>query len=160
MKRREQEEAAVRWARSVLDAATGSAGQEARPSRSGAEERWTAAWMALESPPAATAPAGFSRRVARAWAAERERAAAPLLGAAWMRAAAAAALLAGIALGSTLAYRTDTSAASAASSTGAGADGSWGTTSLSEDYLSALSTPDTDLAAPDGQGADAKATTP
>ena len=112
------------------------------PERTGPES-WQAAWAALELPPVAAAPAGFVHRAAAAWAAEQAAAAAPILGATWMRAAAAAALLAGIALGSTLAY-------SSGSETSADGGDSWQSTSLSEEYLSALSTPEAILALPSG----------
>lgn len=134
---REQQEAAARWARSVLDKDATDV-----PERTGAES-WQAAWAALELPPVAAAPVGFARRAAAAWAAEQAAAAAPILGATWMRAAAAAALLAGIALGSTLAY------SSGGETSAYGAD-SWQSTSLSEEYLSALSTPDAILMPPAG----------
>ena len=92
---------------------------------------------------APAAPAGFARRAAPAWAAEQAAAAAPILGATWMRAAAAAALLAGIALGSTLSY------SSSSEPSADGAD-SWQSTSLSEEYLAALSAPEAILALPAG----------
>ena len=60
-----------------------------------------------------------------------------------MRAAAAAALLAGIALGSTLSF-------SSGGETSADGGDSWQSTSLSEEYLSALSTPDAILMPPAG----------
>ncbi|MEO8195533.1 MAG: hypothetical protein ABI689_02300 [Thermoanaerobaculia bacterium] len=138
MNRREREAAAARWARSVLDkVATGAPGDCA-------PESWPAAWAALELPAAPPVPVGFARRVAGAWATEQVAAAAPILGAAWMRAAALAALLAGIALGSTLSYGSGATDAS-----GESAD-SWQPTSLSEEYLSALASPETILASPAG----------
>lgn len=140
MNRRGQEEAATRWAGTVLDPAARSASADA------AGERMQATWVALELPPAPTVPAGFARRVARAWSAEQERAAAPILAAAWMRAAAAAALLAGIALGTTLSYRTDPMAAVATSTVD---EGSWEAALMSEEYLRALAVPETAFAAPE-----------
>jgi hypothetical protein len=144
MNRRGQQEAEARWARAVLDA--DAAGE--RP-ESGAES-WQAAWQGLELPPAAggaapLVPPDFARRVALAWRAEQARAAAPLLGAGWMRAAALAALLAGIALGSTLSL-----AGSNPADSGAAAEESWQTTSLSEEYLSALASPEAILSSPTG----------
>lgn len=134
---REQEDAAALWARCVLDKNATQGPQEAGPAS------WQAAWAALELPPAPAAPAGFARRAAAAWAAEQAAAAAPILGATWMRAAAAAALLAGIALGSTLSF-------SSGGETSADGGDSWQSTSLSEEYLSALSTPEAILALPAG----------
>ena len=139
MKRREQEESAARWVRSVL-----ARSATAKPEETGPES-WQAAWEALDLPAGPPAPAGFARRVARAWQAEQATAAAPILGAGWMRAAALAALLAGIALGSTL------SDASAPSDGSTAADDSWSSTSLSEEYLSALSSPEGVLASPVGE---------
>ena len=137
MNRRGQQEAEARWARSVLEAGAGGARPE-----SGAES-WQAGWQGLELPPAPPVPPDFAHRVARAWRAEQARSAAPLLGAGWMRAAALAALLAGIALGGTLSLAGSSGAESAAAG-----DDSWQTTSLSEEYLSALASPETILAAP------------
>lgn len=137
MKRREQEESAARWVRSVL-----ARSATAKPEETGPES-WQAAWEALDLPAGPPAPAGFARRVARAWQAEQATAAAPILGAGWMRAAALAALLAGIALGSTLSYSSGSIGDSSA-----GSDDSWQATSLSEEYLSALSSPETILASP------------
>lgn len=145
MNRREENEAATRWARSVLDADAAGREREAGAARQPAAwpATWPEGWAALEMPPSPPAPAGFARRVAGAWAAEQAAAAAPLLGAAWMRAAALAALLAGIALGSTL-------------SSGAGEASveevdSWQATSLSEEYLQAIAAPESALATPEGE---------
>lgn len=137
MNRREQEEAAERWVKSVLDRGATGAGDAAGP------ERWQATWAALELPPAPPAPPGFALRVGRAREAGWARATAPILGAGWMRAAAFAALLAGIALGSTLSYGSGSVGDGSAAS-----DESWQATSLSEEYLSALSSPETILASP------------
>ena len=141
MSRRGQDEAAAQWVRSVLARDAAGAPREAGP------ENWHSAWEALELQPGPGAPTGFARRVARAWQVEQARAAAPILGAGWMRAAAAAALLAGIALGSTLSY-----ASGAGDATVAG-DDSWSSTSLSEEYLDALSSPEAILAAPAAEDA-------
>lgn len=130
MNRRTDDEVAARWVRSTLD--QGSPGTEA-------PEGWRSVWAALELPGAPAAPAGFARQVARAWGAERALAAAPILGAAWMRAAAAAALLAGIALGTTLSGVGDSS------ETASVATDSWASVSLSEEYLRALATPEAAL---------------
>ena len=138
MNRREREEVAARWARSVLDGVATEAPGDSGP------ESWPAAWAALELPEAPQVPVGFARRVAGAWATEQAAAAAPILGAVWMRAAALAALLAGIALGSTL-----SSGSGSGDTSGDGAD-SWQSTSLSEEYLSALASPEAILASPAG----------
>lgn len=141
MSRRGKEEAAAQWVRSVLARDAAGAPREAGP------ENWHSAWEALELPPGPGAPPGFTRQVARAWQVEQAGAAAPILGAGWMRAAALAALLAGIALGGTLSY------ASAAGDTTAASDDSWSSTSLSEEYLTALSSPESILAAPASEDA-------
>lgn len=116
------------------------------------EDAWRATWAGLELPPASAVPPGFARRVALAWAAERESAGAPLLGAIWMRAAAAAALLAGIVLGSTLALQNglDDGGGSLAASLAddIAADEEIWTATLSEEYLVALSTDEANLAPP------------
>ncbi len=128
MNRRSEEDAAARWVRSALD---GGAAEAEGP------ESWRAVWAALElpvAPDATAAPAGFARRVAQAWAAERAEASAPILGPPWMRAAAAAALLAGIALGTTLSNAGDSDDSSDSASE------SWAAVSLSEEYLQALAT--------------------
>lgn len=104
------------------------------------EAGWREKWASLELPPAPGAPPGFARQVALAWAAERRRAAAPILAAGWMRAAAAAALLAGVALGVTLASGADADAVEVES---------WQVTTLSEEYLTALVAPDDALTATD-----------
>lgn len=157
------DEAQADWARSVLAAAarqpgsegTGPAGDDRPDTWRGT---WPESWDALELPPAPAVPADFARRVARAAAAERERACAPILGARWMRAAAAAALLAGIALGGTLALQSgfgaglDTlpSVDSIAAWGGALEEDSW-TETLSEEYLVALAADESALpAAADG----------
>ena len=150
MNRREQVEAATRWARAVLDPAAKGAADDT------GGERAQAAWAALELPPAPGAPATFARQVARAWEAERAGAAAPLLAVGWMRAAAVGALLAGIALGSTLSYAGGNAAleTTAALDTSSDDDDSWLSTSLSEEYLSALSSPEAILErATDGDAA-------
>lgn len=148
MNRREEEEAAERWVRSVLDRRAVGAGDDADL------KDWQAAWAALELPqPAAPlAPPGFARRVARARESELASASAPILGAYWMRAAALAALLAGLALGSTLSLAGGSSGESSAAG-----DESWQTTLLSEEYLSALASPEVILASPadDGESAGA-----
>jgi hypothetical protein len=137
----------ARWARTVLGrGAHAPASQLPVSGRPGpADETWRETWDGLELPAAPAAPAGFARRVARAAAAERELASASILGAAWMRAAAAAALLAGIALGSTLALSSGLGGgldelpsvdAIAAEESGLD-DESWAAT-LSEEYLVAL----------------------
>lgn len=142
MNRREQDESAGRWVKSVLERGAGGAGDAAGP------EGWQATWAALELPPSPLVPPGFARRVGRAREAEWARATAPILGARWMRAAALAALLAGIALGSTLSY-----GSGSVGDSSAGSDDSWQATSLSEEYLSALSSPETILASPSlGEG--------
>ena len=148
----QSDDEAARWARSVLGrGAQAPASQLSDSERPGpADEAWRRTWEALELPAAPAAPAGFARRVARAAEAERERASAPILGAAWMRAAAAAALLAGIALGSTLALQSglgggfDTlSSVDAIPGEGSGLDdASWAAT-LSEEYLVALAADET-----------------
>ncbi|MEO7795849.1 MAG: hypothetical protein ABIV06_13855, partial [Thermoanaerobaculia bacterium] len=170
MNRLEQERAAARWVRTVLapdfesvDAAvpapraqrsaiTAAVAKVGEPP----PENWQAVWVALELPPAPVLQEGFARRTARLFKAERERSDAPLLTAGWMRAAAAAALLAGIALGSSLAPGTD------AFETTASVPDSWTTTSLSEEYLAALSTPETTLesASETPVGVDSPATRP
>ncbi len=149
MKRRRSTDEEARWVRTVLGAGAPAAGLE----RPGADEdAWRAAWAGLDLPPAPAVPPGFARRVALAWAAEHEPAAAPILGAIWMRAAAAAALLAGIALGSTLALQDgvdDAREALAASlADEIAADEETWTATLSEEYLLALSADEADLAAP------------
>lgn len=101
---------------------------------------WRRAWATLELPPAPGAPPAFARRIALAWAAERECAAVPLLAGGWMRAAAAAALFAGVALGTSLALGNDSTASE---------DDSWQQTTLSEEYLTALAAPDAALTTPD-----------
>ncbi|MDQ1347993.1 MAG: hypothetical protein QG573_1367 [Acidobacteriota bacterium] len=153
MKRRRSQDEEARWVRSVLGAGAPAAG----PDRPGADaEAWRTTWDGLELPPAPAVPAGFAHRVALAWAAEREPAAAPILGAIWMRAAAAAALLAGVALGSTLALQNsaddarESLAASLADDIAAGEE-TW-TATLSEEYLLALSTDEADLALPAAAG--------
>lgn len=138
MNRREQEDAAARWARSVLEA--GAAGCSRGADAVHRPAGWRERWAALEMPPPPAA-AGFARRVAGAWAAERASVAAPILGATWMRAAALAALLAGIALGSTLSPGSGVEVSADSSET-------WSSTSLSEDYLTALAAPEATLAAP------------
>ncbi len=104
------------------------------------EAGWREKWASLELPPAPGAPPGFARQVALAWAAERRRADAPMLAAGWMRAAAAAALLAGVALGVTLASGADSGAVEVET---------WQLTTLSEEYLTALLAPDDALTAAD-----------
>ncbi len=153
MKRRRSKDEEARWVRTVLGAGVPAAG----PDRPGADaEAWRTTWDGLELPPAPAVPPGFARRVALAWAAEREPAAAPILGAIWMRAAAAAALLAGVALGSTLALQNsaddarESLAASLADDIAAGEE-TW-TATLSEEYLLALSTDEADLALPAAAG--------
>jgi len=150
----------ARWARSVLGrGAQAPASQLPGSGRPGpADETWRETWDGLELAAAPAAPAGFARRVARAAEAERELASAPILGAAWMRAAAAAALLAGIALGSTLALQSSLGGgldelpsvdAIAAEESGLD-DESWAAT-LSEEYLVALAADET---APESPAAD------
>lgn len=150
---RQSDEAQARWARSVLGAEARPKGsQRTDPAGDGWPDIWRESWDALDLPPAPAVPAGFARRVARAAEVERERASAPLLGAAWMRAAAAAALLGGIALGSTLAlqgsldFRNDSIAANSTDEDLVDED-SW-TATLSEEYLLALATDEPSLAAP------------
>lgn len=135
MKRREEDEAGQRWARAILAGDETIGGVASRDGEAGGPHGWPSAWTALELPPPPAVPAGFSRCVARAWSTERARAAEPILGAAWMRAAAAAALLAGIALGGTLSYGTGTTAGEA----GRTEEDAWWSASLSEEYLQALS---------------------
>ena len=148
MKRRRSKDEEARWVRTVLGAGAPAAG----PERPGAdEEAWRTTWDGLELPPAPAVPPGFARRVALAWAAEREPAAAPILGAIWMRAAAAAALLAGIALGSTLALQNgvdDARESLASLADEIAADEEDWTATLSEEYLLALSTDEANLAPP------------
>jgi len=149
MNRRTDRDAPGDWVRTVLREGAGAAGEPSLAAAGAAafdtsgpafgDAGWREAWAALELPPAAGAPAGFASRIALAWAAERARAESPLLGAGWMRAAAAAALLAGVALGTGLSVGTDSSAS---------AEDSWKPTTLSEEYLSAIATPDAALAAP------------
>ncbi len=145
MKRRVDPDAETRWVRNALRKGAGEA-RGASPAdpvdpaeRRVGDESWREVWAGLELPPAASAPPGFARRVAVAWEVERARAAAPLLGAGWMRAAAAAALLAGVALGTSLAW-SDGSVAYE--------DDSWLPTTLSEEYLSAIAAPDDALTPP------------
>ena len=150
----------ARWARTVLGrGAHAPASQLPVSGRPGsADETWRETWDGLELAAAPAAPAGFARRVARAAAAERELASASILGAAWMRAAAAAALLAGIALGSTLALQSGLgggfetlSSVEAIAGEGSGLDdASWAAT-LSEEYLVALAADET---APESPAAD------
>jgi hypothetical protein len=104
------------------------------------EAGWREKWASLELPPAPGAPPGFARRVALAWAAERRLTEAPMLAAGWMRAAAVAALLAGVALGVTLASSADSGAVEVET---------WQLTTLSEEYLTALLAPDDALTAAD-----------
>ena len=155
MKRRRSKDEEARWVRTVLGAGAPAAG----PERPGAdEEAWRTTWDGLELPPAPAVPPGFARRVALAWAAEREPAAAPILGAIWMRAAAAAALLAGIALGSTLAVQNgvdDARESLASLADEIAADEEDWTATLSEEYLLALSTDEADPAAPAAAAPDA-----
>jgi hypothetical protein len=154
MKRRRSKVEEARWVRTVLGAGAPTAGED----RPGADEdAWRATWAGLELPPASAVPPGFARRVALAWAAERDLAAAPILGAIWMRAAAAAALLAGIALGSTLALQNgvDNARESFAASLPdeiAADEEAW-TATLSEEYLLALSTDEANLPTPAAGGA-------
>lgn len=148
MKRREEDEAGQRWARATLDG--DGTRRHTGPSGGGAGilPAWSAAWAALELPPPSV-PAGFSRRVAGVWSDERARAAAPLLGAAWMRAAAAAALLAGAVLGGTLSWGTGNAAGEAVLAD----EEVWWTASLSEEYLEALSGAES-TSGTDGEGDD------
>lgn len=150
---RQSDEAQARWARSVLGAEACQPGSERTgPAGDDWPDTWRESWDALDLPPAPAVPAGFARRVARAAEVERERASAPILGGGWMRAAAAAALLAGIALGSTLALQSsldfgnDSIAANPADEDLVDED-SW-TATLSEEYLLALATDEPSLAAP------------
>ncbi len=149
MNRRRLQNEEARWVRTVL----GSGAPKAGLDRPGADEdAWRATWAGLELPPAPTVPPGFARRVALAWAVEREPAAAPILGAIWMRAAAAAALLGGIALGSTLALQNglDVGSGSIAASLAdeiAADEDTW-TATLSEEYLLALSVDEANLETP------------
>lgn len=147
------DEEQARWARAVLGAGARQPGSECPGSAGGAcRDTWRETWDGLELPPAPAVPPGFAHRVARAAEVERERASAPVLGAGWMRAAAAAALLAGIALGSTLALQSSldfgngSSAANLADELLADED-SW-TATLSEEYLLALATGEASPAAP------------
>lgn len=147
MKRRKEDDAEQRWARATLAGGETRSGVAPRDGAAGGPDGWPSAWTALELPPAPAVPAGFSRRVARAWTVERARATEPILGAAWMRAAAAAALLAGVALGGTLSYGTGT----AASEAGVTEEDAWWTVSLSEEYLQALSAAEPGGGEVDGQ---------
>lgn len=147
MKRREEDEAGQRWARGTLAGDETRGGLGPRDGEAGSPDGWPSVWRALELPKAPAVPAGFSRRVARAWTTERARAAEPILGAAWMRAAAAAALLAGVALGGSLSYGTGTAAGEA----GLTEEDAWWTASLSEEYLQALSASEPAGAEVDGQ---------
>jgi hypothetical protein len=151
MKRRRLQDEEARWVRAVLDpgAASGVTDRNRPPAD---ETAWRATWAGLELPPAPPVPAGFARRVALAWSAERERAEAPILGALWMRAAAAAALVAGIMLGSTLAMQNGLDLGSGAlpaslADEAAADEDSW-TATLSEEYLLALSSDETSPASP------------
>jgi hypothetical protein len=110
---------------------------------------WREAWDGLDLPPAPGAAPGFAGRIAQARAAGRERAEAPLMGGGWMRLAAAAALLAGVALGTSLSFSDESSTAESQS---------WIPTTLSEEYLVAIATPDTVLATTDAPAVDADAT--
>lgn len=149
MTRRMNPEAEARWVRTVLRDSAGDPGSPARPAPMGGVEMagdgsmdgsWRRAWATLELPPAPGAPPAFARRIALAWAAERECAAVPLLAGGWMRAAAAAALFAGLALGTSLSLGNDSTASE---------DDSWQQTTLSEEYLTALAAPDAALTTPD-----------
>ncbi len=96
------------------------------PEVAGALARLAARWSALELPPPAAAPPGFATSVLarlRAVAAQP-----PLFASAWMRAAALAALLAGMTVGGLVAGAQATSAEETLA---------WDQTSLAEEYLSA-----------------------
>ena len=145
MNRRRDPDAEARWVRSALREGAGDA-REASPAdpaewpeHGSGDEIWRQVWAGLDLPPALGASPGFARRVALEWTAERARAEASILGAGWMRAAAAAALLTGVALGTSLAWGTDAIAVE---------DDSWRPTTLSEEYLSAIAAPDDALLAP------------
>lgn len=145
MNRRMDPDAAARWVRSALREGASDAREAALADqvewaeRGSGDEIWRQVWAGLDLPPALGASPGFARRVALEWAAERARAEASILGAGWMRAAAAAALLAGVVLGTSLAWGTDSTAVE---------DDSWQATTLSEEYLSAIAAPDDALLAP------------
>ena len=186
MNRRGEEEAVRAWARAVLEPASNSASNSAIGSTPGptAEsaaakksgpladdaEPGRSAWASLELPPAAAVPPGFALQVLRAWNRERESTP-PILGALWMRAAAAAALLAGVFLGGVLSGA-DASDASAASDTSrypgdalvtASTEiDAWVESSLSEEYLAALGEAETVSGdgGDGGDGASAGAITP
>ena len=131
------------WARAVLAAERSEAAPETE------ESRWTRAWEALELPPTAPVPPEFSAHLAVRLRAERAAGAAPLFAASWMRVASAAALLAGIAVGSFVAFATSGSDAASA----AALDDGWEVTSLSEEYLSALASPEAAFASEPTEGA-------
>lgn len=148
MNRREEDrsERPEHWARAVLAAERSEAAPET------GESRWSRAWEALELPPTAPVPPEFSAHLAARLRAERASGAVPLFAAGWMRAASAAALLAGIAVGSFVAFATSGSDATSA----AAVDDAWQVTSLSEEYLSALAAPEAALASETAEGVSTK----
>ncbi len=96
------------------------------PELAAAHARLAATWDGLELPPPSVVPPGFAAAVLSRL--HLPPAPPPLFAGAWMRAAALAALLAGVALGGLLAGRASTSSEEALA---------WEQTSLAEEYLAA-----------------------
>jgi hypothetical protein len=163
MNRRGDQEAVGAWARAVLEPAPGTpanAASNPAPDRPGdgsevGQRVYRELWAGLELPPEVGAPPGFASRVARAYRRERESAA-PILGALWMRAAAAAALLAGAVLGGALSGVGEAGEAELpgdAQVIAAAEIDAWEESSLSEEYLAALGAAESAPAAGSGTGA-------
>ncbi|MEO8275074.1 MAG: hypothetical protein ABI639_02585 [Thermoanaerobaculia bacterium] len=140
MSRRAMQEAEAQWAKAQLAVGAGRAPGAVddpllRRTTEAAVGDLRRTWIDLELPPVAIPP-DFARRISRAWNLERSRGSGAMLSLGWMRAAAAAALFAGVALGTALAVNDESSRIAASD------DDAWQSSSLSEEYLSALALPE------------------